>query len=337
MRIEVSPILVALVFFLLGFSIAILLPSQQEEKNEEEEFQVNKLALLNQIDSYNRILKLSNSSETYVLDSYYYDDFIDLIFVNLTEVSSKKRVTLIFTKDYRILPQASPPVYIEELFVNLLPSQAKNATLELNSSEIIVERVERISSPLELDFEEEPTMGNPNAPVVIVEFGDFQCPFCRKFFVEVLPKIKKEYVETGKVFLVYKDFPINSHPMAQLSGEAVQCAKEQGKEWELHDKIYEEQDKIARESNSPLKTIYYSLDDLRRWAKEIGLNMEEFNNCLASRKYMEEVLGDKREGQLLNVIGTPTFFINEKQILGVVSYPAFKNEIEKELERLGVE
>ncbi|MEF9475845.1 MAG: DsbA family protein, partial [Candidatus Mariimomonas ferrooxydans] len=84
-------------------------------------------------------------------------------------------------------------------------------------------------------------MGDSDAPVTIIEFSDFQCPFCRRSYTDTLPQIKANYVDTGKVKLVYRDFPLSFHPAAQPAAEAFECAEEQGKEWELHDKLFDEQ------------------------------------------------------------------------------------------------
>lgn len=89
--------------------------------------------------------------------------------------------------------------------------------------------------------DDDPFIGNANAPVTMIEFSDYQCPFCLRFWSETLPQIKKDYIDTGKVKFVYRDFPLNIHPMAEPSARAANCAGEQGKYWEYHDKIFSEQ------------------------------------------------------------------------------------------------
>src|SRR3989344_1487036 len=103
------------------------------------------------------------------------------------------------------------------------------------------------SLALSLMDENDPTKGDKNAPIVMLEFSDFQCPFCAKFWAETLPQIEKNYVDTGKVYFVYKDFPLSEiHPFAQQAAEAALCAGEQGKFWEYHDKLFENQVQWAK-------------------------------------------------------------------------------------------
>ena len=160
---------------------------------------------------------------------------------------------------------------------------------------------------------------NPDAPVTIIEFSDFQCPYCAKFYSETLPKIKEEYVKTGKVRIVYKHFPLAFHENAFKAAEAAECAREQGKFWEMHNKLFENSNALAE-------------NKLREYANSIGLNMEQFNSCLDSGKYYEKVIDDLREGQKLGVKGTPTFFINGDKIVGAYPYEYFKQVIDRKLQ-----
>jgi len=173
--------------------------------------------------------------------------------------------------------------------------------------------------------DDDPVRGDSNAPVTIIEFSDFQCPFCRKFFDETLGQVEEIYIKTGKAKLVYRDFPLPFHPMAQKSAEAAECADDQGKFWEMHDKIFVEQSKQGS------GTIQYSLDDVKRWAGEIGLNANQFNECVDSGKYSEEVKKDLADGNAAGVSGTPSFFINGKILVGAQPFSAFEQVIEAEL------
>ncbi len=169
---------------------------------------------------------------------------------------------------------------------------------------------------------EEPyTKGDPNAPVVIVEFGDFQCPYCAKFYRETLPLIEKNYIETGKVMFVYKHFPIPGHENAEIAGEAAECAGEQGKFWEMHDMMFENSFNLGREA-------------LMSYAQRIGLNMEEFEACLNSGKYKKKIEEHKKEGQAYGVSGTPTFLINGRKVVGAYPYEYFEQIIEEELRKV---
>ena len=173
-------------------------------------------------------------------------------------------------------------------------------------------------SKVEVSIEDDPVKGSKDAPVTIVEFSDFQCPFCEKFFTQTLPLIEKNYIETGKVKLVYRDFPLKFHQYAQKAAEAAECGEEQGKFWEFHNKIYENQDTMNDES-------------FRQYAKDLGLDMTEFNKCLDSGQMADEVSIDSKDGRSYGVTGTPTFFINGIKVTGVRPYSAFQQIIDQEL------
>lgn len=180
---------------------------------------------------------------------------------------------------------------------------------------------------VKVSVDDDPFLGPKNAKVVLVEFSDFQCPFCRKFWEETFSQIKKEYIDTGKVKFVYRDFPLDFHPQAKNSAEAAQCANEQGKFWEFHDKIFEEQDKKGE------GTIQFTLQDIKKWASEIGVDSNRFNNCLDSEKYKIEVEKDYADGSSYGVSGTPTTFVNGKSIIGAQPYSVLKSEIENALKK----
>ena len=170
----------------------------------------------------------------------------------------------------------------------------------------------------ELSVAGEPFMGSAQAPVTIVKFEDFQCPFCKQVqptFNELLSRYD------GKVRLVHKDLPLESlHPQARHAAEAARCAYEQGRFWEYHDKLY---------ANSPKA----SADDLKNYAKVVGLNVDSFDRCLVSGKYKAVVQQDLNEGTQLGLSGTPTFFINGREISGNQPLTAFEAMIDEELAR----
>ncbi len=174
--------------------------------------------------------------------------------------------------------------------------------------------------------DDDPFLGKANAPVTMIEFSDFQCPFCRKFWREAFSQIKKNYIDSGQVKFVYRDFPIASlHPAAEAAAYAGECAQEQGKFWQMHDKIFEEQDRQGQ------GTITFGVADLKNWAREIGLSEEEFNSCLDSQKYREEVQRDLEAGLAAGVAGTPTFYLNGRVVRGALEYEQFAKVIEEEL------
>lgn len=181
-----------------------------------------------------------------------------------------------------------------------------------------------------VSIDDDAILGNPDAPVTIIEFSDFQCPFCRKFYKETLPQIKKEYLASGKVKFVYRDFPlVQIHPGATPAAEGAECAKEQGKFWEMHDAIFDEQEKQGS------GTVQFTADDVKKWAAKIGLNASKFNQCLDSGTYTQEVEKDVADGSAAGVSGTPATFINGRLVTGAQPFVAFKAVIDEELKKLG--
>ena len=186
------------------------------------------------------------------------------------------------------------------------------------------------TSKVEVSADDDPFLGPENAKVVIIEFSDYQCPFCRSFWRGALNQIKSEYIDSGKsVKFVYRDFPLTSlHPMAVKYAEAAECAQDQGRYFEMHDKIFQEQDKSGQGTISA-----YGVDDVKRWALEIGLNGSEFNQCLDSGRYTDEVRQDFEDGSKAGADGTPTVFINGRIVVGSQQFEVFKQIIDSELEK----
>lgn len=178
--------------------------------------------------------------------------------------------------------------------------------------------------------DDDAALGNPDAPVTIVEFSDFQCPFCRRFWKETLSQIKREYLATGKAKFIYRDFPLSQiHPGAMPAAQAAECAREQDKFWEMHDVIFEEQEKRGQ------GTVDLAAEDVKKWAAMIGLNAASFNQCLDSGKYKQEVEKDLADGASAGVTGTPATFINGRLITGAQPFAAFKTVIDEELAKAG--
>jgi protein-disulfide isomerase len=162
-------------------------------------------------------------------------------------------------------------------------------------------------------------LGNPDARVTIVEFSDFQCPYCGKFALETFPQLKKEYIDTGKARFVFRDFPLmNIHPFAQKAAEASECAHDQGKYWEYADLLFAHQDAL-------------SVNNLQQYASDLHLDTAAFATCLDSGAKAAEVQKDMNEGISYGVKGTPAFFINGEFISGARPYSVFKDAIEKAL------
>lgn len=164
-----------------------------------------------------------------------------------------------------------------------------------------------------------PTRGPANAPVTVVEFSDFQCPFCGRE-VPVIDKMMKEY--DGKVKLVFRHFPLDFHPFAAKAAEAGACAADQGKFWELHDKMFANQQKLA-------------VDDLKGYAKAVGVDAARFDKCLDSGEKKSLVDADTKAGTEAGVNGTPAFFINGIFINGAQPYEQIKQAVDRELQKKG--
>jgi len=165
--------------------------------------------------------------------------------------------------------------------------------------------------------DDDPAQGSNDAPVTIIEFSDFQCPYSKKYYDEILPIILSEYGD--KIQYVYRDFPLISiHPQAQKAAEAAQCAFEQGKFLEYHNMLYENQGKLE-------------LANLKAYAAVLGLNESEFNLCLDSGKYAREVEKDVEDGRNYGVTGSPTFLINGRKLVGAQPFSTFQKVIEEEL------
>ena len=126
-----------------------------------------------------------------------------------------------------------------------------------------------------IGVDDDPVLGSPDAKVLMIEFGDYQCPSCRMFWKDIEPRLKKDYIDTGKVKLVFRDFPLMQiHPEALLAAMAVNCAGEQGKYWQYHDKVFREQ------YNKGDDLVRFKVDDLKKWGKDIGLDVAAFNACV---------------------------------------------------------
>ncbi len=180
-----------------------------------------------------------------------------------------------------------------------------------------------------LNIDKAPFKGDKNAKLTLIEFSDYQCPFCGRHVTQTIPQLEADYIKTGKVKYVFYDFPLEFHKNAFKAAEAASCAGEQGKFWEMHDVLFTNQ-KALEES------------DLTNYAKELKLNMTKFEKCLDSGKYANEIKKDIETGQKAGVTGTPSFFLGltnpkdsnvkaVKVIKGAQPYNNFKDAIDTTL------
>jgi len=154
-----------------------------------------------------------------------------------------------------------------------------------------------------------PLIGNSNAPITVLEWGDYQCTFCYRFHESSLNIILTEYVDTGKVKLVFKDFPLNG-PDSILAAEASYCAGDQGRYWAYHDELYMN---WAGE-----RTGWINYDSLNKFAKSIELDLEQFSACLNEHKYRQKVLDLEKFGREIGIDATPSFLIfNDEKIVKI--------------------
>lgn len=186
--------------------------------------------------------------------------------------------------------------------------------------------------PLKISSENNPFIGNPDAPITIIEFSDFQCPFCAKFHMQTLPTIMDEYINKGTVKLVFRDFPIqNIHPNAVPASIAAECANEQGKFEQMYHTLFKKQKEWSNLETS------YAIALFNQYASELQLNEEKFDSCIKNVKYIEEVQKDLDEGRTFGVTGTPGFFIGNEEIgfvelKGAQPFESFKKVIDNQLE-----
>jgi protein-disulfide isomerase len=163
--------------------------------------------------------------------------------------------------------------------------------------------------------------GEEGAAVTIVEFSEYECPFCKRYVDETYPQILEEYGD--KIRYIFHDYPLPFHPHAQKMAEVARCAGEQEKYWEMHDLLFAERNVWANLQDASAEITSY--------AEQLKLDMDEFDSCLSSGKFTQAVKDDLALGQAVGVQGTPTFFINGQRLVGAQPFGAFKAIIDAEL------
>ena len=169
-------------------------------------------------------------------------------------------------------------------------------------------------------------LGNPNAKITIVEFGDYQCTFCYKFHDETMKKINQEYIKTANVNFIYKDFPLNGE-QSILASEASYCAQKQNKFWEYHDTLYN--------NWGGENTGWITENVLQGFARDVGLNMDEFSQCLENSEYRQKVLDNEQFAREIGINATPSFLIfNDSELYRIIGAQPF-DKFEQAFEELG--
>lgn len=167
-----------------------------------------------------------------------------------------------------------------------------------------------------------PSRGSDKAGVTLIEFSDFQCSFCRKFWQNTLPPINRKYIKNGRLRFIYRHFAILGRPSV-AAAHGAECAGEQGKFWPYHDRLFTE----------ALSPLAFTQKKLTAYAQDLKLDAKRFDQCLESEKYAKKVKGETAMAAFLGARGTPAFFLNGRLIAGAQPFKVFAEAIEKELEK----
>ncbi len=249
------------------------------------------------------------------------DELLEEVVADKAEISDDE-VRFFYTQNQAQL-QGRPFEVIAPQIRTYLEGQARDSVLEEFAAEVAEEReVEYLYEPfrVEIDTAGAPAIGPENAPVTLVEFSDFECPYCRSF-TPTLEQIKDAYA--GEVRIVFMQFPLREiHPNAQKAAEASLCAYDQGKFWEAHDLFFEQQDNL-------------DIDGLKELAGDLGLDAGRFASCLDGGDYAERVDAEMRAGVAVGVTGTPAVFVNGRPLPGgAVPFEMVAELIDDELQRI---
>ncbi len=186
------------------------------------------------------------------------------------------------------------------------------------------------TAPAKVSVDDDAVLGDKNAPITMVEFSDYECPFCKRYFDQTYPQLKKDYIDTGKMKLVFRDLPLTFHENAHVEAEAADCARDQGGDeafYKYHDIMF----KTTTSNGTGLST-----EQLPTLAGQVGLNGDQLKTCIDSGKHKAEVDKDLADASAVNANGTPTFFIGKSdpsgtitgsRLVGAQPFSAFKTVI----------
>lgn len=187
-------------------------------------------------------------------------------------------------------------------------------------------------APVKVSIDDDPVLGNKNAPITLIDFSDYECPFCKRHFTDAYQQIKKDYLDTGKVKMIFRDLPLSFHQNAPKEAEAAECARKQGGDsvyYKYHDQIF---------TKTTSNGTGLALEQLPVIAKDLGLNVSKFQQCLDSGEFKSEVEKDLADAGKAGASGTPTFFIGKStsngeidgiKVVGAQPYSAFKTIIDE--------
>ena len=237
---------------------------------------------------------------------------------------------LVFSNIEPALAQTSEEISALQGDVKSLKEGQVTIQKDLQEIKTLLQAKQAAQAPAEfkeavINIQGAPIKGDKNAKLVLMEFSDYQCPFCSKVVRDAIPQIEKDYVGTGKMRHVFMNFPLPMHSNAMKASEAGLCAGDQGKFWEMHDKLFGNQQALKPE-------------DLVKHAEALGLDPSKFKECLDSGKHAEDIKKEMAEGQRAGISGTPAFLIGyiepdgkvraTKKVVGAQPYAAFKASID---------
>lgn len=209
-----------------------------------------------------------------------------------------------------------------------LPSAPSGGTTGGGAASVAAAPTPAPSNDKPADADDDPFIGKADAPITLVEFTDYQCPFCARHYTQTYSQIKKNYVDTGKVKYVTRDYPLGFHPHAQKTAEGAECAAEQGKFEQMHEKLFTTQSSWTNSSDISAT--------LKQFAKDLGLNSSKFDTCLDSGEMAAEVAADQAAGAASGIDGTPGFWIlgpkgQTQKVSGAFPYATFQTAFDNML------
>lgn len=197
------------------------------------------------------------------------------------------------------------------------------ATIGYQATKPAAQSVFQMDSSVTLVANQGHVMGSESAPVEVVEFADFECPACGRFSTITEPDVRARLVNTGVIRFRFMDFPLEGHPNTRAAHMAAWCASEQGKFWQMHDQIFAAQDRWSGYATNRPLPVFETL------AQQIGLNVQQYQGCMESRKYLGQIQSNLEEGMRQGVNSTPTFIIGNRRIATLLSYDEFKRYVDE--------
>ena len=241
-----------------------------------------------------------------------------------TKLDAKIRLTILIA------------VVVMALALPLAAAQSDSPAMTQQQAEEVLQQLKVLRQLLETQYPSQPvqtrvpdtgySLGDPNAPVTLVEFSDYQCPFCAQFHNDSFAKLRQDFLSTGKVRLVMRDLPLAAHTNALKAAEAARCGGDQGKFWEMRGALVAHVNDLREES-------------LFVYARQLGLEMGSFEQCLKGEKFLPEIQQDEADAKAGGITATPSFVLGKSEkgvvegvrLVGAISYPRLAEQITKEL------